>query len=102
MSLPRCFTYSLGLQDIQWAVKNNRGARKLARTPHANPKKKKKNTGIIVKLLTYLILLVRIFTFQKIITNFYIKKNYKILIMLNKKNKQEKYSFQIKKEKYQK
>jgi len=30
----------LGLQDIQWAVGNSRGARKLARTPHANQKKK--------------------------------------------------------------
>jgi hypothetical protein len=31
----------LGLQDIQWAVGNSRGARKLARTPHVNQKKKK-------------------------------------------------------------
>jgi hypothetical protein len=30
----------LGLQDVQWAVGNNRGARKLARTPHVNQKKK--------------------------------------------------------------
>jgi hypothetical protein len=29
----------LGLQDVQWAVGNNRGARKLARTPHVNKKK---------------------------------------------------------------
>jgi hypothetical protein len=31
----------LDLQDIQWAVGNSRGARKLARTPHVNQKKKK-------------------------------------------------------------
>jgi hypothetical protein len=36
----------LGLQDVQWAVGNSRGARKLARTPHVNQKKKKN----IVKL----------------------------------------------------
>jgi hypothetical protein len=29
------------LQDVQWAVGNSRGARKLARTPHVNKKKKK-------------------------------------------------------------
>jgi len=34
----------LGLQDIQWAVGNSRGARKLARTPHV--KKKKKNEAL--------------------------------------------------------
>jgi hypothetical protein len=33
----------LGLQDVQWAVGNSRGARKLARTPHMNKKKNKKN-----------------------------------------------------------
>jgi hypothetical protein len=32
----------LGLQDVQWAVGNSRGARKLARTPHVNQKKKVK------------------------------------------------------------
>ena len=32
----------LDLQDVQWAVGNSRGARKLARTPHVNKKKKKK------------------------------------------------------------
>jgi len=32
----------LDLQDVQWIVGNNRGARKLARTPHVNKKKKKK------------------------------------------------------------
>jgi hypothetical protein len=32
----------LGLQDVQWAVGNSRGARKLARTPHVNQKTKKK------------------------------------------------------------
>jgi hypothetical protein len=31
----------LGLQDVQRAVENSRGARKLARTPHVNQKKKK-------------------------------------------------------------
>jgi len=31
----------LGLQDVQWTVGNSRGARKLARTPHINQKKKK-------------------------------------------------------------
>jgi len=30
----------LGLQDVQGAVGNSRGARKLARTPHVNQKKK--------------------------------------------------------------
>ena len=30
----------LGLQDVQWAVGTSRGARKLARTPHVNQKKK--------------------------------------------------------------
>jgi hypothetical protein len=30
----------LGLQDVQWAVGNSRGARKLSRTPHVNQKKK--------------------------------------------------------------
>jgi len=33
----------LGLQGVQWAVGNSRGARKLARTPHVNQKKKTKN-----------------------------------------------------------
>jgi hypothetical protein len=37
----------LGLQDIQWAVGNSRGARKLARTPHVNQKKKKKENGAL-------------------------------------------------------
>jgi len=32
----------LGLQDVQWAVGNSRGARKVARTPHFHKKKKKK------------------------------------------------------------
>jgi hypothetical protein len=31
----------LGLQDVQWVVGNSRGARKLARTPHVNQKKKR-------------------------------------------------------------
>jgi hypothetical protein len=29
----------LGLQDVQYAVENSRGARKLVRTPHVNKKK---------------------------------------------------------------
>jgi hypothetical protein len=29
----------LGLQDVQWAMGNSRGARKLAWTPHVNQKK---------------------------------------------------------------
>ena len=32
----------LGLQGVQWAVGNSCGARKLARKPHTNKKKKKK------------------------------------------------------------
>jgi hypothetical protein len=35
----------LGLQDVQWAVENSRGARKLARTPRVNKKKKKEVHG---------------------------------------------------------
>jgi hypothetical protein len=35
----------LGLLVVQWAVGNCRGARKLARTPHVNQKKKKKKSG---------------------------------------------------------
>ena len=38
----------LGLQDVQWAVKNSRGARKLARTPHVNHKKKKVYAVVII------------------------------------------------------
>jgi len=41
LSPPRCPTCSLSLQGVQWAVGNSHGARKLARTPHANQKKKK-------------------------------------------------------------
>jgi hypothetical protein len=37
----------LGLQDVQWAVGNSSGARKLARTPHVNQKKKTKKIMII-------------------------------------------------------
>jgi hypothetical protein len=33
----------LGLQDVQRAVGNSRGARKLTRTPHVNKKNKKNN-----------------------------------------------------------
>jgi hypothetical protein len=35
----------LGLQDVQWAVGNSRGARKLARTPHVKKEKRKKRTA---------------------------------------------------------
>jgi len=40
----------LGLQDVQWAVGNSRGARKLARTPHVNQKNNNNNkiTGLII------------------------------------------------------
>jgi hypothetical protein len=40
----------LGLQDVQWAVGNSRGARKLARTPHVNQKKKKNISIILIKV----------------------------------------------------
>jgi hypothetical protein len=38
----------LGLQDVQWAMRNSRGARKLARTPHVNQKKKKVYAVVII------------------------------------------------------
>jgi len=38
----------LGLQDVQWAVGNSRGARKLARTPHVNKKKERKKIMILM------------------------------------------------------
>ena len=38
LSPSRCLICLLGLQDVQWAVGTSRGARKLARTPHANKK----------------------------------------------------------------
>jgi hypothetical protein len=41
----------LGLQDVQWAVGNSRGARKLARTLHVNQKKKKKKTLTLMNLI---------------------------------------------------
>jgi hypothetical protein len=41
----------LGLQDVQWAVGNSRGARKLARTPHVNQKKKKNNLTVIIIII---------------------------------------------------
>jgi hypothetical protein len=43
----RCFTCLLGLHGVQWAVGNNRGVRKLARTPHANKKKSRCNDSSI-------------------------------------------------------
>ena len=36
----------LDLHDVQWAVGNSRGARKLARTPHVNQKKKKRTRSV--------------------------------------------------------
>jgi hypothetical protein len=39
----------LGLQDVQWTVGNNRGARKLAQTPHVNQKKNQKKKKQINK-----------------------------------------------------
>jgi hypothetical protein len=44
----------LGLQDVQWAVGNSRGARKLARTPHVNQKKKNNNNNRVIYLFIYL------------------------------------------------
>ena len=41
----------LGLQDVQWAVGNSRGARKLARTPHVNKKKKKKIIKCLINFI---------------------------------------------------
>jgi hypothetical protein len=43
----------LGLQDVQWAVGNSRGARKLARTPHVNQKKKKRRSKQIMLEKTF-------------------------------------------------
>jgi hypothetical protein len=40
----------MGLQDVQWAMGNSRGARKLARTPHVNQKKKKKKKEIKIMI----------------------------------------------------
>jgi hypothetical protein len=49
----------LGLQDVQRAVGNSRGARKLARTPYVNhKKKKKKNEGWLVFNVNYLALMI--------------------------------------------
>jgi hypothetical protein len=68
----------LGLQDVQWAVGNSRGARKLAWTPHVNQKKKKivniKNDDMILMLgfLKY------IYTVKKINLKFF--GSFKILL----------------------
>jgi hypothetical protein len=40
----------LGLQDVQRAVENSRDARKLARTPHVNQKKKSTNQNVPKKV----------------------------------------------------
>ena len=45
----------LGLQDVQRAVGTSRGARKLARTPHLNQKKKKQKTLTTVNFLRVLV-----------------------------------------------
>jgi hypothetical protein len=68
----------LGLQDVQWAVGNSRGARKLTRTPHVNKNKKtKKKEYTIEKLIIYFLKYFKIifFYFKKIIFNINIKKN---------------------------
>jgi hypothetical protein len=39
------------LQDVQRAVGNSRGARKLARTPHVNQKKKNNFFNILMILI---------------------------------------------------
>jgi hypothetical protein len=39
------------LQGVQWAVGNSHGARKLARTPHVNKKKRKKKEKVNGKKL---------------------------------------------------
>jgi hypothetical protein len=41
------------LQGVQWAVGNSRGARKLARTPHANKKKNIPLYITIYKITSY-------------------------------------------------
>ena len=41
----------LGLQDVQWAVGNSRGARKLARRPHVNQKKKKEIIKCLINFI---------------------------------------------------
>jgi hypothetical protein len=41
-AIPAVSYLLLGLQDVQWAVGNSRGARKLTRTPNVNQKKKLK------------------------------------------------------------
>jgi hypothetical protein len=47
LSFPWYLICSLDLQDVQWAVENSRATCKLARTPHANKKKKKKLSSSI-------------------------------------------------------
>jgi hypothetical protein len=67
----------LDLQDVQWAVGNSRGARKLTRTPHVNKNKKtKKKEYTIEKLIIYFLKYFKIifFYFKKIIFNINIKK----------------------------
>ena len=55
----------LGLQDVQWAVGNSRDARKLARTPHVN--QKKKNCNSIFYMFWYVSL-------KNILNYFFLKK----------------------------
>ena len=47
----------LGLQDVQWAVGNSRGARKLARTPHVHQKKKKKLSRLILLVVVFALII---------------------------------------------
>jgi len=46
----------IGLAGCSWAVGNSRGARKLARTPHANQKRKKKKERVEPKIFSELYL----------------------------------------------
>ena len=48
----------LGLQDVQWAVGNSRGARKLARTPHVNQKKKKETAWVSLQIKNLMFIVV--------------------------------------------
>jgi len=72
----------LGLQDVQWAAGNSRGARKLARTPHVNQKKKKHVYVIIQLRLKFRIkkfIFPVILDLSSVITNMMIMKVYIIV-----------------------
>jgi hypothetical protein len=60
----------LGLQDVQWAVGNSRGARKLARTPHVNQKKKKKFIALVNDQMIFFYLLFIMERFDLELINF--------------------------------